>query len=117
MKFYSSQIILSDDEFDLDDEGATKTLTRPKSEVKKPSMYKVIILNDDFTPMDFVIHVLMKYFRKTPTEATEIMLNVHHKGAGLCGVYPFEVAETKVHQVNSYSKLNKHPLKCVLEKE
>lgn len=103
-----------EDSFGGPQEG-TKTLTRPK--VKKPSMYKVILLNDDFTPMDFVIYVLMHFFKKSETDATQIMLDVHKKGAGLAGVYPFEIAETKVHQVHSLAQAQKYPLKCQIESE
>ncbi|USN47617.1 MAG: ATP-dependent Clp protease adapter ClpS [Pseudobdellovibrionaceae bacterium] len=94
----------------------TQTLTRPKTRSREPSLYKVVILNDDFTPMDFVVHVLEKFFRKTPPEATEIMLAVHNKGAGVAGVFSYELAETKVYQVNDYSRRNQHPLKCIMEK-
>ena len=81
-----------------------------------PSLYRVIILNDDFTPMDFVVTVLEKYFTKSHFEATEIMLDVHNKGKGQCGVYPFEVAETKVAQVTEHAREHEHPLQCVTEK-
>ncbi|MBL8645495.1 MAG: ATP-dependent Clp protease adapter ClpS [Rhodospirillaceae bacterium] len=89
--------------------------TRPK--VKKPSLYKVLMLNDDYTPMEFVVHVLEKYFSKTTEEATRIMLHVHQKGVGVCGVFTFEVAETKVNQVMDLARKNQHPLQCTLEKE
>ncbi|MDX2142588.1 MAG: ATP-dependent Clp protease adapter ClpS [Rhodospirillaceae bacterium] len=89
--------------------------TRPK--VKKPSMYKVLMLNDDYTPMEFVVHVLERYFSKTTEEATRIMLHVHQKGVGICGVFTFEVAETKVNQVMDLARKNQHPLQCTLEKE
>ncbi|MEQ1876958.1 MAG: ATP-dependent Clp protease adapter ClpS [Bdellovibrionia bacterium] len=95
--------------------GGTATKTKP--EAKTPAMYKVILLNDDYTPMDFVIHVLTKFFRKNDVEATEIMLHVHHKGFGVAGVYPLEVAETKVTEVNGYSQKSQFPLKCIMEKE
>jgi ATP-dependent Clp protease adaptor protein ClpS len=91
------------------------TKTRPKT--KKPSLYKVLLLNDDYTPMEFVVHVLEKYFSKGKEEATRIMLHVHHKGVGICGVFPYEVAETKVTQVMDYSRQNGHPLQCTMEKE
>ncbi len=106
-----------EDDLGFDDEDGVKTLTRPKEKIKKPSLYKVVLLNDDFTPMDFVILVIKKFFSKTEGQATQIMLDVHKKGAGICGVYSFEIAETKVHMVNSFSKNNKHPLKCDLERE
>lgn len=96
-------------------EGNTLVDSRPKT--VRPSLYKVILLNDDYTPMDFVILVLRRFFRKSETEATQIMLAVHNQGAGLAGVYTFEVAETKVFQVNEFSRSNKHPLKCIMERE
>ncbi|MEE9139540.1 MAG: ATP-dependent Clp protease adapter ClpS [Alphaproteobacteria bacterium] len=89
--------------------------TRPKT--TKPSMYKVVLLNDDYTPMDFVIDVLERFFDKPYDEATQIMLHVHRRGVGICGVYTFEVAETKVNQVVEYARHNQHPLQCTLEKE
>ncbi len=98
---------------------SSDTKTKPGTQVlpRTPSMYKVMLLNDDFTPMEFVVQVLIKFFRKNEIEATEIMLHVHHKGYGIAGVYPLEIAETKVIQVNSYSQMNQYPLKCILEKE
>lgn len=104
-----------------DDEGGgrgtgTATITKPKTETKTPSLYRVILMNDDYTPMDFVIHVIQKFFGKDLEEATQIMLAVHLKGAGVCGVFSHEIAETKTHQVNQYSKQNRHPLKCTMEK-
>ena len=89
--------------------------TRPKT--KKPSLYKVLLLNDDYTPMEFVVHVLERYFGKNREEATKIMLHVHQKGVGICGVYTYEVAETKVTQVMDFSRQHGHPLQCTLEKE
>src|ERR1700741_2037700 len=91
------------------------TKTRPKT--KKPSLYKVLLLNDDYTPMEFVVHVLERYFNKGREEATKIMLHVHQKGVGVCGVYTYEVAETKVTQVMDFSRQHGHPLQCTLEKE
>ncbi len=102
-----------------DDQGSGEidvlTKTRPKT--KKPSMYKVLMLNDDYTPMDFVVHILLSYFQKTEEEAVKIMLNVHQNGVGICGVYSFEIAETKVMQVMDNARRNEHPLQCTLEKE
>jgi ATP-dependent Clp protease adaptor protein ClpS len=89
--------------------------SRPK--VKKPSMYKVLMLNDDYTPMEFVVHVLERFFSKTSDEATQIMLHVHQKGVGVCGVYTYEVAETKVTQTMDLARKHQHPLQCTLEKE
>jgi ATP-dependent Clp protease adaptor protein ClpS len=91
------------------------TKVRPKT--KKPSLYKVLLLNDDYTPMEFVIHVLESYFGKQHEEAVEIMLHVHQRGVGICGVYTFEVAETKVTQVIELARRHQHPLQCTMEKE
>ena len=101
------------------EEGQTEghVLTRYKPKVSKPSFYRVLLLNDDFTPMDFVVHILKKFFSKTDHEATEIMLQVHHRGAGTAGVFAKELAETKVYLVNEYAKAHQHPLKCVMERE
>lgn len=92
-------------------------LTRTRPKLQKPSMYRVLLLNDDFTPMDFVVHVLEKFFGKNRQEATEIMLQVHRRGVGVCGVYTYEVAETKVNLVMDYARKNEHPLQCTMEKE
>ncbi len=89
--------------------------TRPKT--KRPRLFKVLLLNDDYTPMEFVVHVLERFFGKDMEEATEIMLHVHHKGVGICGVYTYEVAETKVTQVTDFSRKHQHPLQCTMEKE
>lgn len=88
-----------------------------KVEVQEPSFYKVILLNDDFTPMDFVTHVLQKFFNKNPEEAKKVMMDVHNQGQGVAGVFSFEVAETKVFLTNNLSKQNKYPLKCTMEKD
>jgi ATP-dependent Clp protease adaptor protein ClpS len=89
---------------------------RLESEIAPPSMYKVILNNDDYTPMDFVIEVLQLFFKKNEQEATDIMLAIHHKGKGICGIFPFGIAETKVAQVNQFARQNQHPLLCSLEK-
>src|SRR4029077_367666 len=91
------------------------TKTRPKT--KKPSLYKVLLLNDDYTPMEFVVHVLERFFSKPREEAVQIMLLVHRRGVGVCGVYTFEVAETKVAQVIELARRHQHPLQCTMEKE
>lgn len=83
---------------------------------KKPSMYKVLLLNDDYTPMDFVVEILQKYFNKNYDLAMKLMLEVHHKGHAVCGIYTFEVAETKVKMVTDEAKARGYPLKCILEK-
>lgn len=108
-----------------DDEGGpgdvdgndTKVLTRTKPKVKKPNLYRVLLLNDDFTPMEFVIEVLARYFQMNLEQATKVMLHVHQNGVGECGVYTYEVAETKVTQVMDFAKQNQHPLQCVMEKK
>ncbi len=89
--------------------------TKPKT--KTPSMYKVLMLNDDYTPMEFVVHVLEQIFGKDRTDATQIMLHVHRRGVGICGVFTYEIAETKVTQVVDYARRHQHPLQCTLEKE
>ena len=95
----------------------TGVVVKAKPKTKKPSMYKVLMLNDDYTPMEFVVHVLERFFSKTREEATRIMLHVHQKGVGVCGVYTFEVAETKVTQVMDFARNHQHPLQCTMEKE
>ena len=92
-------------------------VTRVKPKTKKPSMYKVLLLNDDYTPMEFVVYVLERFFNKQSEEATQIMLHVHQRGVGICGVYSYEVAETKVTQVMDFARQNEHPLQCTLEKD
>ncbi len=100
-----------------DDEGQTGIVTKTRPKTKKPSLYKVLLLNDDYTPMEFVVYVLERFFNKGREEATSIMLHVHQKGVGVCGVYTYEVAETKVTQVMDFSRQNQHPLQCTMEKE
>ena len=95
----------------------TERKTRTKSKTAKPPLYKVILLNDDYTPMEFVVHVLERFFQKNREEATRIMLHVHRRGVGVCGVYTYEVAETKVTQVMDLARQNQHPLQCTIEKE
>jgi ATP-dependent Clp protease adaptor protein ClpS len=94
----------------------TGVVTQTKPKTKTPAMYKVIMLNDDYTPMEFVILVLERFFSKNEEEATHIMLHVHQKGVGVCGVFTYEVAETKVQQVMDLAKQHQHPLQCTLEK-
>ncbi len=103
---------MSDQQFDDDD---TLLLQRTKPKLEKPPLFKVILINDDYTPMEFVVHVLESIFAHDRENATRIMLNVHKQGKGVCGIYTKDVAETKVAQVNSYSRQNKHPLLCDLE--
>lgn len=92
-------------------------VVKAKPKTKKPSMYKVLMLNDDYTPMEFVVLVLERFFSKSREEATQIMLHVHRRGVGLCGVFTYEVAETKVTQVMDFARQNQHPLQCTLEKD
>ena len=99
---------------DTGDQVGVATKTRAKS--KKPSQYKVLMLNDDYTPMEFVVMVLKRFFRMDLEQATRVMLHVHQRGVGVCGVYPYEVAETKVTQVMDFARENQHPLQCTLEK-
>lgn len=99
------------------DDNQTGVITRTEAKTKKPSLYKVLLLNDDYTPMEFVVHVLERFFSKGREEATRIMLHVHQKGVGICGVYTFEVAETKVTQVMDFARNHQHPLQCTMEKE
>lgn len=95
----------------------TVVATKTKPETKRPSMYRVLILNDDYTPMEFVVHVLERFFNKNRDDATRIMLHVHHHGVGECGVFTYEVAETKVTQVMDFARKHQHPLQCVMEKK
>jgi ATP-dependent Clp protease adaptor protein ClpS len=95
-------------------QGAVATKTRAKP--KKPSQFKVLMLNDDYTPMEFVVMVLKRFFAMDLEQATRVMLHVHQKGVGVCGIFPYEIAETKVNQVMDFAKQNQHPLQCTLEK-
>jgi ATP-dependent Clp protease adaptor protein ClpS len=90
---------------------------KERQETKTPSLYKVFLLNDDYTTMDFVVHILEKVFHKSPVEATQIMLHVHKNGKGLAGVYPREIAETKIVTVHELSRKNGFPLRCTMERE
>ena len=100
-----------------DGDAGTGVVTKAKTRTKRPSLYRVLLLNDDYTPMEFVVHVLEQFFQKGREEATRIMLHVHQHGVGECGVYTFEVAETKVTQVMDFARKNQHPLQCVMEKK
>jgi ATP-dependent Clp protease adaptor protein ClpS len=112
-----SQTRLSSDNDNDNQKPSDVTVLETKLKIKRPSLYKVIMLNDDFTPMEFVIHVLQLYFRKSQDEATQIMLHVHQRGVGVCGLYTYEVAETKASQVMDLARKNQHPLQLQLEKE
>jgi ATP-dependent Clp protease adaptor protein ClpS len=101
-----------------DSEGAgTAVITKTKPQTKRPSLYRVLLLNDDYTPMEFVVHVLERFFNKDRESATRIMLHVHHHGIGECGIFTYEVAETKVTQVMDFARKHHHPLQCVMEKK
>ncbi len=107
--------ITMSDKFLDNDSDDTVLIESVQPKLKKPPMYKVVLLNDDFTPMEFVVHVLEAIFGHNRENATRIMLNVHKSGKGVCGIYTKDIAETKVTQVNSYSRENKHPLLCDME--
>jgi ATP-dependent Clp protease adaptor protein ClpS len=108
---------MSDIEKRNDDEPSTGVVVKSKPKTRKPSMYKVLMLNDDYTPMEFVVHVLERFFSKSREEAQRIMMHVHKRGVGICGVYTYEVAESKVTQVMDFARQHQHPLQCTLEKE
>lgn len=100
----------------MGDGSESNVLTKKATELRRPSLYKVLLLNDDYTPMDFVVMILEQFFAKSTEDATQIMLDVHHRGAGICGLYSRDVAETKALQVIEQARLNQHPLQCRVEK-
>lgn len=102
---------------DLEFEIGDDTFLQEQQKIEKPKLYKVLLLNDDFTTQEFVTFILEKLFNKTSEQAFEIMLHVHQKGVGVCGIYPFEIAEMKVHQVLSLAESEEHPLQCIMESE
>ena len=106
---------MSDERTSDDDTGLATEVARPK--LKPPPMYRVVLNNDDFTPMDFVVHILEAFFAMNKEKATQIMLHVHTRGKGVCGIFTKEIAETKMSQVNEYAKQNEHPLLCTIEEE
>jgi ATP-dependent Clp protease adaptor protein ClpS len=95
----------------------TAVVTKTKPRVKRPNLYRVLLLNDDYTPMEFVVLVLIRFFNKNQEDATRIMLHVHQNGVGECGIYTYEIAETKVTQVMDFARKHQHPLQCVMEKK
>lgn len=105
---------MSEDTDNQYDEGLALKEAKPK--LKRPPLFKVILMNDDYTPMEFVVHILENFFLRDRETATRIMLEVHTRGKGVCGIYTHEIAESKVSQVNSYSRENQHPLLCTMEK-
>ncbi|EPX81762.1 ATP-dependent Clp protease adaptor protein ClpS [Litoreibacter arenae DSM 19593] len=109
------EIIMSDN--NDDPEGDTSVVTKTKSKTKRPPLYKVLLLNDDYTPMEFVVLVLERFFGLNHAQSVEIMLTVHKKGLAVVGVFAFEIAETKVAQVMDFARRNQHPLQCTMEKE
>ena len=100
-----------------DNQSGTAIVTKTKPRTKRPNLYRVLLLNDDYTPMEFVVHVLERFFNKNREDATRIMLHVHQNGVGECGVFTYEVAETKVTQVMDFARKHQHPLQCVMEKK
>lgn len=108
---------MGNDKRDDDNDNDTGVSVATKTKTKKPSMWRVVLLNDDYTPMEFVVHILQSFFGMDEHAAAQVMLHVHHKGVGVCGVFTYEVAETKVAQVIEYARNNQHPLQCTMEKE
>jgi len=104
------------DSKDGDGQGQVGIATKTRAKPKKPSQYKVLMLNDDYTPMEFVVLVLKRFFSMDLEQATRVMLHVHQRGVGVCGIFTYEVAETKVNQVMDFARQNQHPLQCTLEK-
>ncbi|TCK09387.1 ATP-dependent Clp protease adapter ClpS [Marinobacterium mangrovicola] len=118
MSFYRNSIKGMAEDSDgehYDGHGGSIATEKAKPELKKPPMYRVVLMNDDYTPMDFVVEVLMIFFNMNQEKATQVMLSVHTQGKGVCGVFTKDVAETKAAQVNQYSRENKHPLLCEVE--
>ena len=101
---------------DTDGAGQVGIATKTRAKPKKPSQYKVLMLNDDYTPMEFVVMVLKRFFGMDLEQATRVMLHVHQRGVGVCGIFSYEIAETKVNQVMDFARQNQHPLQCTLEK-
>ena len=108
---------MSDDRRNDEDNPLTGIAVKSRPKTKKPAMYKVLMLNDDYTPMEFVVQVLQRFFAKAHDEAVRIMLHVHRRGVGICGVFTYEVAETKVNQTMDLARQNQHPLQCTIEKD
>ena len=120
---YATPLCAGEDEGDGAGDGGGKgndpqigVATKTRAKTKKPSQYRVLLMNDDYTPMEFVVLVLKRFFRMDLEEATRVMLHVHQRGVGVCGIFPYEVAETKVNQVIDFARQNQHPLQCTLEK-
>ncbi len=113
-----TRVHAGDEDGDKDTDGADQVgiATKTRAKPKKPSQYKVLMLNDDYTPMEFVVLVLKRFFAMDLEQATRVMLHVHQRGVGVCGIFPYEIAETKVNQVMDFARQNQHPLQCTLEK-
>ncbi len=109
-------LMAEDGDRDEGNESSVGVATRTRTRTKKPTPYRVLMLNDDYTPMEFVVLVLQRFFRMSMEDATRVMLHVHQRGVGVCGVFSYEVAETKVAQVIEFARQNQHPLQCTLEK-
>ena len=112
----ASMPTMADDNRDAGDGDMIGLATRTRARPKKPSMFQVLMLNDDYTPMEFVVMVLKRFFHMDLEQATRVMLHVHQRGVGVCGIFPYEIAETKVNQVMDFARQNQHPLQCTLEK-
>lgn len=110
-------VICGDKDYQGDEDIGTGVITRTRKKTKRPNMYRVLLLNDDYTPQEFVVRILEQFFQMDGVAATKIMLQVHHNGVGECGVYTYEVAETKVAQVMAMARQHQHPLQCVMEKK
>ncbi len=109
--------MMANDPYEDSDDPSGDVATKTRTKTQRPSLYKVLLLNDDYTPMEFVVLVLQRFFGKSAEDATRIMLHVHQKGVGVCGVYTYEIAETKVAQVIEFARQHQHPLQCTMEKE
>lgn len=112
---YQFPMMMSDDDIDGESEESSGVAVASQKKVARPKKFKVLLHNDDYTTMEFVVHVIKKFFNRSSQEAEEIMMTIHTKGVGVCGIYTYEIAETKVSQVRKYSKTNGHPLKCSSE--
>ena len=112
-----TRVMAGKDDWSTPDQTDGDVAVAEEVKVKRPKMYKVLVHNDDYTTMEFVVMVLKRYFRMDMEQATRVMLHVHQRGVGVCGVYPYEIAETKVNQVMDFARANQHPLQCTLEKD
>jgi len=111
---YTDEYVVSNHKEDTDDDSGL-AIEEKRPDLKPPKQYKVVLINDDYTPMEFVVQILMTFFGMDHAKATRVMMAVHTKGRGVCGIFSHEIAETKVEQVNEFSRLNQHPLLCTME--